>query len=105
MAVLQRNRHRMKFRPSLRPAVLTVLGSGLCGCAHAGAHVGAPSFEFFGAFFPAWMLCALAGIAGAAGTRAALVSPRLAGAIPYPLAVCTAIGVAVAVVAWLLLFR
>jgi hypothetical protein len=29
----------------------------------------APSFELFGAFFPAWMLCALIGIIGAAGTR------------------------------------
>lgn len=81
--------------------MLTVLGSGLCACAHAGA----PSFEFFGAFFPAWLLCALAGIAAAAATRVALVSPRLAGAIPYPLAVCTAIGTVVALFAWLLLFR
>ncbi len=86
---------------SSRSALLTILGAALCGCAPAGA----PSFEFFGAFFPAWMLCALAGIGAAAVARAALVSPRLFGAIPYPLAVCTAVGVAIAVFVWLLIFR
>jgi hypothetical protein len=101
MTILPRNRHKMHDWPSLKPAVLTILVSGLGGCAHAGA----PSFEFFGAFFPAWMLCALAGIAGAAGARAALASPRVIGALPSPLAVCTAIGIAVALIAWLLLFR
>ncbi len=95
MAALPR-RHRINSKPSLGPAVLTILGSGLCGGC---ARVGAPSFEFFGAFFPAWILCALAGIAGAAGARAALVKPRLLDAIPYPLAVCTAIGVTVGVFA------
>jgi hypothetical protein len=44
-------------------------------------------------------------VAAAALARTALVSPRLFGAIPYPLAVCTAIGISVALLAWLLLFR
>ncbi len=86
---------------SSRSALLTILGAALCGCAPAGA----PSFEFFGAFFPAWLLCALAGLAGAAGARAALARPPAIGAIPYPLAVCTAVGVTVALCVWLLFFR
>lgn len=89
------------IRLSLRAALLAAYGLGLGGCARAGA----PSFEFFGAFFPAWMLCSLAGIAGAAGMRAVLITPRLLGTVPYPLAVCAAAGVTVALLAWLLLFR
>lgn len=78
-----------------------LLTSTLEGC----ASLGAPSFEFFGAFFPAWMLCALAGIAGAGIARAVLVSARLLGLVPWLLAVCTAIGTLVAISIWFLLFR
>jgi len=38
---------------------------GLGGCSAAGA----PSFDLFGAFFPAWLLCGIIGIAGAAVAR------------------------------------
>jgi hypothetical protein len=86
---------------SLSLALISILGAALGGC----REVGAPSFEFFGAFFPAWLLCSLAGIVGAAGARAALASPRLIGSVPYLLAVCTAVGVLIAVAMWLLLFR
>ena len=67
--------------------------------------MGAPSFELFGAFFPAWMLCALIGIIGATGTRIALTTPTFNGVIPFQLAVCTAVGVIVGVLAWMILFR
>lgn len=67
--------------------------------------VGAPSFDLFGAFFPAWMLCALIGIVGAAGARAVLTTPRLNDTIPMQLAVCTSVGVIVALLAWMVLFR
>ena len=59
--------------------------------------MGAPSFELFGAFFPAWMLCALFGVVGAATTRLVLA------ALPFQLAVCTAIGVTVGVLLWTIL--
>ena len=81
--------------------LLMTLVSGLCGCGHTEA----PSFDFFGAFFPAWMLCALAGIAGAIGARAVLVTPGLQGTIPYLLPVCASVGVVVGVSVWLLFFR
>jgi hypothetical protein len=71
------------------------------GCSLAGA----PSFELFGAFFPAWMLCGLAGIIGAAGTRVVLATPALSGLIPFQLAVCTAVGTIVGLLAWTALFR
>jgi hypothetical protein len=67
--------------------------------------MGAPSFELFGAFFPAWMLCALIGIMGAATTRMFLTSPVFSVALPFQLAVCTASGVIVGLLAWTILFR
>jgi hypothetical protein len=58
----------------------------------------------FGAFFPAWMLCGLIGIVGAAGTRVVLTTPTLSDVIPFQLAVCTAAGVIVGLLAWMVLF-
>jgi hypothetical protein len=88
--------------PSLPTAVLLVVSSStLLGC----SFVGAPSFDFFGAFFPAWMLCALVGIVGAAAARVVLTTPRPNDAIPLQLAVCTAAGVIVALLTWMVLFR
>lgn len=67
--------------------------------------VGAPSFDLFGAFFPAWMLCALIGIVAAVGARAVLTTPRLNETIPLQLAVCTSVGIIVALLSWMVLFR
>ena len=74
---------------------------GLGGCSAAGA----PSFDLFGAFFPAWLLCGVIGIAGAGIARLAFVGTGLANSLPYQLAVCTAIGVIAAVLIWLVGFR
>jgi hypothetical protein len=72
----------------------------LAGCSAAGA----PSFDLFGAFFPAWMICGLIGIVGAIAARAAFVGAGLSNVIPFQLFVCTAIGVIAAVLTWLLWF-
>jgi hypothetical protein len=72
----------------------------LTGCSAGGA----PSFDLFGAFFPAWLLCGIIGIAGAAIARAIFVSTGLANTLPYQLAVCTAIGVITALLVWLIGF-
>ena len=74
--------------------------SGLGGCSAAGA----PSFDLFGAFFPAWLLCGIVGIGGAIVARVAFISSGLAYTLPYQLAVCTAIGVIVALLVWLVWF-
>jgi hypothetical protein len=65
------------------------------------AAVGAPSFELFGAFFPAWMLCGFLGIGGAIIARALFVKTGLSQTLPYQLAVCTALGSATALLVWL----
>jgi hypothetical protein len=79
---------------------LLCLASILGGCSASGA----PSFDLFGAFFPAWLLCGVIGIAGAGLARVAFVSRGLANVLPYQLAVCTAIGVITAVMVWLVGF-
>lgn len=92
---------RATCEPSLPRAVLAlVMSCMLSGCSRGAA----PSFELFGAFFPAWMLCALIGILGAAGTRVVLTTPALNGGMPFQLGVCTALGVIVALFSWMLLF-
>ncbi len=77
-----------------------ILTLALAGC----AQVGAPSFVLFGAFFPAWMLCAAVGIAGAIVLRAVFLATGLAGVLPYQLFVCTGGGLILAIGFWLLWF-
>ena len=91
----------MMRAPSPALALLISANGLLCGCTVAGA----PSFELFGAFFPAWMLCGTVGIVGALVARAVVTLPRLAEVIPYRLSVCTASGVIVALCFWLVFFR
>ena len=79
----------------LLPALLFLAG---CGAA------GAPSYDLFGAFFPAWLLCGIVGIAGAVVARGVFVSTGLANTLPYQLAVCAAIGVITALLVWLVGF-
>jgi hypothetical protein len=81
------------------PILLGCLLLLLSGCSEAGA----PSFEAFGAFFPAWMMCGAVGILGAVVTRVVLVSTPLA-VVPYRLLVCTAVGLIAAILFWLPLF-
>jgi hypothetical protein len=72
----------------------------LAGCTGGSA----PSFDLFGAFFPAWLLCGIIGIAGAVVARVVFVSTGLANTLPYQLAVCSAIGVITALLVWLIGF-
>jgi hypothetical protein len=83
-----------------RVVLLVVTSCVLTSCSLATA----PSFELFGAYFPAWMLCALVGIIGAASTRMVLTTLAVNEVIPFQLAVCTAVGVVAALLSWMLLF-
>jgi hypothetical protein len=104
---MQNGRVSLRSRPAdkdkamlPRAVVVVAAGSLPAGCSLAAA----PSFELFGAYFPAWMLCGLIGIVGAAGTRVVLTTPALSDAVPFQFAVCTAAGVIVALLTWMLLF-
>jgi YtcA family len=72
----------------------------LVGC----APVGAPSLVLFGAYFPAWMFCAVLGIVAAVALRAVFVASGLAAVLPYQLFVCSAAGLMIAVVLELIWF-
>jgi hypothetical protein len=72
----------------------------LNGCSAAGA----PSFELFGAFFPAWLFCGLIGLVASGAARGLFVATGLSHLLPYQPFVHVAIGVISACLAWLLWF-
>ena len=84
-----------------RAALSVFIAPGILGgCASHGA----PSFVLFGAFFPAWMLCALIGIFGAIAARGIFVAVGLNSVLPYQLFVCSSVGFVVAALVWLTWF-
>ncbi|MGE7155275.1 YtcA family lipoprotein [Methylorubrum rhodesianum] len=64
----------------------------------------APTFSLFGSFFPAWLVCAIAGIVGALVLRAVLSVIRLDDGIPFKLLTYTCAAVAIDCSLWLLMF-
>lgn len=92
--------HKVLTAQARRACALPLMSFALAGCAQRGA----PSFALFGAYFPAWLLCALLGIAAAIVARAVFVATGLSSALPYQLFVCIAIGFCAGLLAWLLWF-
>jgi hypothetical protein len=90
--------HRVFLIGSLTRLFSTVLllGQAFCfsGCG------GAPSVTIAGAYFPAWLLCALIAVLVAVFVRALMIRMRLADYIPYQLAVCCSAGGIVALIVW-----
>jgi hypothetical protein len=84
----------------VRALILPLVSCSLAGCANRGA----PSYSLFGAFFPAWMFCAVLGIFAAIGARVIFVVTGLSSVLPFQLFVCISIGVCFAVLAWLFWF-
>ncbi len=76
---------------------IALAGGGAFSMAGCG---GAPSITIAGAYFPAWLLCALFAVVVAAITRAVMVATGLANHIPYQLAVCLSVGVIAGVILW-----
>lgn len=93
------------WRRAARACVATLASNATAALAAEGSTVsGAPSYTLFGAFFPAWMVCAVFGIFAAVAARAAMVSSGLAKVLPYQLFVCASIGLIVALLLWLIWF-
>ena len=61
---------------------------------------GAPSVTIAGAYFPVWLLCAVIAVLVAVVVRSLIVATGLSPRIPYQLAVCSSIGIIVALVVW-----
>jgi YtcA family len=83
-------------RPTRQVSAVLLLGQALSltGCG------GAPSLTIAGAYFPAWLLCAVIAVVVAAFIRALMVATGLANYIPYQLAVCCSAGIIVALIMW-----
>jgi YtcA family len=82
------------------PPLIFITLIALSGCTSHSA----PSFVIFGAYFPAWMLCALIGILGAFAARGIFVAAGLSSVLPYQLFVCSSAGLVVAILIWLVWF-
>jgi hypothetical protein len=89
----------IKRRP-INAGVLALPLLSLCGCSEAGA----PSFDIFGAFFPAWLLCAVLGIFVALGARIFFAVHNLTDVLPFQLPACTSLGAIFALLVWLICF-
>ncbi len=76
-----------------KPALAIFTAVPLCGCSG-----GAPTVFLAGAYFPAWLLCAVAGILGAVVVRVVLVAVGLDDGIPFRLLTYVAIAVAIGLV-------
>jgi len=79
-------------------------GSGLLatllptGCGRA------PSFNILGSYFPAWLLCILAGIAGASLISFVLAKVHLSHLIRWSIVVYPCLAASIAFTLWLLIF-
>ena len=79
-----------------RVSAVLLFGQATCltGCG------GAPSVTLAGAYFPAWLLCAIVAVVAAVFIRVLMVATGLARLIPYQLAVCCSAGAIVALILW-----
>lgn len=83
-----------RMKPAMAAAaLLPVLSLGGCS--------GAPSWTIAGAFFPAWLACAVLGTGAAIAARAILVASGLSAVLPYQTLVCLSVGLGLGSVAWL----
>ncbi len=71
-----------------KPATVFFAAIPLCGCSG-----GAPAVFLAGAFVPAWLLCAVAGVLGAVLVRVLLVWLGIDDALPFRLVTYIAIAV------------
>lgn len=92
----------MRFiRPSLVVVPVIAVPGLLCAGCSGPAN---PSLSLFGAYFPSWMLCVLAGILGALVIRVVLIRIGIDDLLPLRLVVYTSIAAALAFVLALVIF-
>ena len=70
----------------------------LAACSHS------PTLDLLGSYFPAWMLCAVAGIVASIAIRRILVMAGVNDYVLAPLLTYSALALFVTLLAWLLLF-
>jgi len=89
------------MRISLKPHVKTagILATVvMTGCGRA------PSFDILGSYFPAWLICILIGIAGAAVVNLVLTRIHRAELIRWTIVAYPCLAASIAFTLWLLIF-
>jgi len=90
-----------RYDGPLRVIWCRALPVALLSCALEGCGA-APSFSFVGAYFPVWLASAVIGGLAALIARQVFVATGLSTVLPFQLFVCTAIGILVGILVWLL---
>jgi len=80
------------LRSLVANSLIAFMGLSLSGCA---VSAGAPSIALFGAYFPSWLACALAGILGAVLVRLVFIPLGIDDVLPVRLPVYVAIAAAI----------
>lgn len=82
-------------RLAARSTLLMTGAGSMSGCAPGtpGAPLGAPAISLFGAYFPAWLLCAFIGVIGAVLVRVVFIRVGLDDMFPVRLPVYVAVAV------------
>ena len=88
---------RISLKPHLQTGgvLATVL---MAGCGRA------PSFDILGSYFPAWLICILTGIAGAALVNLLLTRIHRAQLMRWTIVVYPCLAASIAFTLWLLIF-
>src|SRR5262249_46857920 len=89
----------MPFAPTRTPR--SILAAAFAAAWPCAACAGGPSIAVAGAYFPAWLACALFGCVAALAARVSMVATGLARVLPLQLFVCASIGVLCGAAAWL----
>lgn len=84
----------------LKPIAMSATLLTLTGCSLQGA----PSFPLVGAYFPAWMMCAIIGILAAVGFRVAFLALGIDAILRFRLFTYVSLGVLMALLVWALVF-
>jgi hypothetical protein len=88
---------KAKLRRNL-PKCIFLASFVLTGCGRA------PSFNVLGSYFPAWLLCIFAGIAGASIVSSTLSRLGMQSLIRWTILVYPCLAASIAFTLWLLLF-
>ncbi|MFT8804057.1 MAG: YtcA family lipoprotein [Acetobacter aceti] len=84
----------------VKPLTTTASLLMLTGCSLRGA----PSFPLVGAYFPAWMMCAIIGILAAVCFRVAFLALGIDAILRFRLFTYVSLGVLIALLVWALAF-
>ena len=90
----------MTTRPARQGITLGASAALLAACSPAGA----PSFDFFGAYFPAWLPFAVLALMLALLTRLLMILRDFDRRVPHPLLLSASLGFIAAGLCWLLVY-